>query len=115
MGPGWVSGIPVGKPVGQVPAPDPFIRRHDPRIFDGIGQFPNISRVIIGVEQLLGLGGNALELGTAAAQGIAPLEKLGAQQGDVLPPLPQGRQVDFHRIEAVEQIPPEGAGFHHGP
>jgi len=52
-----------------------------------------------------GLGGEA-RVGPTPP-GLLPLEEPGRQHGDVLGPLPQGRDRDLHHVEPVEQIEAE--------
>ena len=73
--------------------------------FHGVAQFADVARPGV-VFQAIGHGG-----GKARAALGESGDELAGQRQDVLAPLAQRRDVQFHHVEAVEQVFAETAGF----
>jgi hypothetical protein len=81
-------------------------------VFQGIRQFPDVARPVVGAQGVERLGGNPdfAPLMAAAQVGQQGIH----QQRDVLPPLAQGRHMQGQHAQAVIQVGPECPVAHHG-
>jgi hypothetical protein len=85
-------------------------RRHQGGALDGVVELADVAGPRVGEQRLQRRRLEARRV-LAVAPGMGA-EKVLRQEGDVLPPVPQGRQPDFDRVESEEQVLAEAPGRH---
>ena len=80
------------------------------RSLDRASQLPHVPRPVVLRQYLEGRVGTPVDLLAVAAD--ACLEKVSHQKGNVLPPLPEGRNPDLDDVEPKEEVLPEPASSH---
>jgi len=98
----------VAEILGQVGDVDEVLLAEHGRALQDVGQLTDVARPAVLEEELLDLAGDAADALAEAL--VGDLEEMADEQGDVLEPFPEGRQVDDDLVEAVEEVLPEGAG-----
>ena len=85
-------------------------RHHDDQSFHHVPEFPYISRPVIPHKYAHGLGGDGFGFHTVLFGEVA--KEVVHQQGNILPPLPQGWDPYGDDVEAKEEVFPEVALFY---
>ncbi len=85
------------------------VAQHD-GMFQGVFQFPDVARIIVGHEKRHGFRRDFLNGGFSGL--IKSGQKMIDQKGNVFPPASKGRQFDAEDMDSVKEILPECAFFH---
>jgi hypothetical protein len=72
-------------------------------------ELPDVAGPVVGLQEREGLRADGLRLGGGIRQ---TSEEVVDQQSDVAPPVAEGRHLDWHHVQPVEQVFPELAGGH---